>query len=322
MAVIETRGIEKAFGAVAALRGVTLSIDSGEIIGLLGPNGAGKTTLIRILTCYHYPTAGLAMIDGMDVTEDPLRIKRRIGYLPENAPVYHDMKVLEYLRFVSRARAIPADQRAHRIEVVCEQCSLGEVLFRPIHKLSKGFRQRVGLAQAMLHDPQILILDEPTNGLDPNQIIEIRSLIKTLGTQKTVILSTHVMQEVEALCNRVLIINEGALVAQGTTAEISRHLKGEQMLDITIRVDNECAPRALRDSLLQIAGVDNVHAVEKVSARRANGIIYTAELGMDAGGDDYPGGLIFAWAVEQGHELLSLAPSKLKLEDIFVRLTT
>ena len=318
--MIEVRGIEKHYGTVEALRGVSFSIDSGEIIGLLGPNGAGKTTLIRVLTCYHYPSAGLAMVNGSDVTESPVAVKQQIGYLPENAPIYQDMTVLEYLRFMGRARKLKAEYREERIKKVIGQCALKDVLFRPIHKLSKGFRQRVGLAQAILHDPPILILDEPTNGLDPNQIVEIRSLIQKLGKEKTVILSTHVMQEVEALCNRVLIINEGALVAHGTTAEISGQMKGEQSFEILLRVPDKIKEADIRKGVQKIPAVQSIHGIG-VQSVDGSGTIYKLDVGVHTDNDEHAGAHIFSWAADSGYALLALIPSKLKLEDIFVRLT-
>jgi ABC-2 type transport system ATP-binding protein len=228
--VIEARELSKSYGGVEAVRSVTFSAETGSVLGLLGPNGAGKTTIMKILTGYHFPSSGIALVDGVDVTEDPLGIKRRVGYLPESVPLYQDMTPSEYLDFAADARGLEGPARVHAKARAVEACGLGPVYARPVEQLSKGYRQRLGLAQAILHDPPILILDEPTTGLDPNQIIEIRSLIRELGTQKTVILSTHILQEVEAICSSVVILNEGRIVAQGEPGEIGEALKGEERI--------------------------------------------------------------------------------------------
>jgi ABC-2 type transport system ATP-binding protein len=222
--MIEAESLVKRYGRYTAVKGVSFRIDQGQVVGLLGPNGAGKTSIMRILTCYHFPTEGTARVDSHDVVGEPRRVRQSVGYLPENAPLYDDMKVREYLGFVADARGLGGALRRERMEMVTATCGLSEVFGREIRRLSKGYRQRVGLAQAIIHDPAVLVLDEPTSGLDPNQIVEIRSLIRSLGEKKTVILSTHILQEVEALCRRVLIMNAGRLVAQGTPDEIARGL--------------------------------------------------------------------------------------------------
>ncbi len=222
--MIEAASLSKRYGAFEAVKGVSFRIEAGQIVGLLGPNGAGKTSLMRILTCYHFPDGGQARVDGHDVASEPQEVRRAVGYLPENSPLYPDMKVREYLGFIAEVRDFGGELRRRRLEWVVETCGLSAVYTRYIRRLSRGFRQRVGLAQAMLHDPPVLVLDEPTSGLDPNQIVEIRALIRGLGERKTVLLSTHILQEVEAVCGRVLIMNAGRLVAQGTVAEIARGL--------------------------------------------------------------------------------------------------
>ncbi|MDR0291172.1 MAG: ATP-binding cassette domain-containing protein, partial [Treponema sp.] len=219
--MIEVRNLTKNYGKVEAVRNVSFSVDSDQVLGFLGPNGAGKTTIMKILTGYHFPSGGTALVDGIQVDEDPVEVKKRIGYLPENVPLYGDLTVDEYLAFVAEARLIPASGRNKAIDSCLEACGLSAYRGRKIETLSKGYRQRTGLAQAILHDPAILILDEPTNGLDPNQIIEIRSLIKELGRRKTVILSSHILQEIEAICSQIMIINEGKIAAQGTPEEIA-----------------------------------------------------------------------------------------------------
>ena len=215
---IEAVGLTKIYGNFAALRDASFTVPSGQVAAFLGPNGAGKSTTMKILTGYLTPTSGTARIAGMDVAADRIRAAERLGYLPENGPLYPEMTPLELLRFFGEARGMTPERLRERLDAVVEQCALGEVLEKPIHKLSKGFRQRVGMAQALLHEPDILIMDEPTSGLDPNQIRDVRALIRRLSETKTVLLSTHILQEVEAVCDRVILINEGRIVFDGTPA--------------------------------------------------------------------------------------------------------
>jgi ABC-2 type transport system ATP-binding protein len=222
--MIEAENLVKRYGPFEAVKGVSFRIDQGQVVGLLGPNGAGKTSIMRILTAYHFPTEGTARVASHDVVSQPRRVREAVGYLPENAPLYDDMKVREYLGFVADVRGLAGTRRRERTEMVVDTCGLSPVFGREIRRLSKGYRQRVGLAQAILHDPSVLVLDEPTSGLDPNQIVEIRALIRSLGEKKTVVLSTHILQEVEALCRSLLVMNAGRLVAQGTPDEIARGL--------------------------------------------------------------------------------------------------
>jgi ABC-2 type transport system ATP-binding protein len=220
--MIEVQNLSKSYGEIEALRGITTTIERGEVVGLLGPNGAGKTTAMKILVGYLLPTSGLARVAGIDVTEDPLAVQQRIGYLPENAPLYGDMLVQEYLSFIAAMRGLEPATGRRRIVHAAEQCAIGDVLTRAIGQLSKGYRQRVGLAATILHDPEILILDEPTTGLDPNQIVEIRELIQRMGQTKTVILSTHILPEVEASCSRAVILIDGRIRADGTLSALTR----------------------------------------------------------------------------------------------------
>ncbi|MFP4364550.1 MAG: ATP-binding cassette domain-containing protein, partial [Spirochaetia bacterium] len=245
------------------------------------------------------------------IYENPLEVKQLIGYLPENAPVYTDLNVTEYLQFIATARNIPSAQQKERMDEVIDECGLREVRHKEIDKLSKGYRQRVGLAQAIIHDPQILILDEPTTGLDPNQILEIRALIKKLGKEKTVILSTHILQEVEAVCNRVLILNDGEIVAKGTTEEIGRELKGELIMTLLVK------PKKADDLGSSLAELPVVKSVLETSALK-NGNV-SVRLSLES--DDEPGAQIFQWAVDKGHVLLSMIPERISLEDIFIKLT-
>jgi ABC-2 type transport system ATP-binding protein len=225
--MIEAASLAKRYGAFEAVKGVSFRIEAGQIAGLLGPNGAGKTSLMRILTCYHFPDGGRATVGGHDVAGQPHLVRRSVGYLPEGSPLYPDMKVREYLGFIARVRDLGGALRRQRLEWVVETCGLAAVYSRDIRRLSRGYKQRVGLAQAILHDPPVLVLDEPTSGLDPNQIVEIRALIRDLGRSKTVLLSTHILQEVEAICGRVLIMSAGRLAAQGTAKEIASGLDME-----------------------------------------------------------------------------------------------
>ncbi len=253
--MINVQNLVKHYGEVKAVDGISFTIRKGEVTGLLGPNGAGKTTTLRILTCYLQPTSGMVSIDDYLVDENPIEIKKRIGYLPESAPLYPDMMVYDFLQFIADIREI---NDAERITDVAIQCGITEVMHKNINELSKGYKQRVGLAQAILHDPEILILDEPTNGLDPNQIIEIRDLIKELGREKTVILSTHILQEVEATCSRVIIIDKGAIVADDLTSE----LKSAKGKDIRINIlAGGASFDQLQAALRTIPGINNVNHI-------------------------------------------------------------
>jgi len=249
--MIEVQQLTKRYGPVEALRGITTSIGRGEIVGLLGPNGAGKTTTMKILTGYILPTSGSATIAGWNVIDNPLEVQQRIGYLPENAPIYHDMLVQEYLLFTANIRGLaPRALRTRAAEVIAD-CRIGDVLTRPIGELSKGYRQRVGLAAAIVHDPDILILDEPTNGLDPNQIVEVRELIRRMGESKTIIISTHILPEVEATCGRAVILIDGRIRADGTLAELTK----SHTQVVTIAPPDAAIAR---EALEKIAGVTRV----------------------------------------------------------------
>jgi ABC-2 type transport system ATP-binding protein len=309
--VIEALGLSKSYGPVEAVRDVSFSVDTGEIVGLLGPNGAGKTTIMKMLTCYLFPTAGTARVAGFDVFEDPLDVKSAVGYLPENAPLYTDLTVAEYLDFIADARGLVGERKRERLQRVIGECGLESVIYRDIDDLSKGFRQRVGIAQAILHDPRILILDEPTAGLDPHQIVEIRELIRSLGREKTVILSTHILQEVEATCQRILILNEGRIVAQGTREEIERELRGEVLLDLTLRMSG-AAPAG--DELLKVEGVRKVVSEERTPR---DSVLIRLSLSPDGGAEER----IFDWAVARQAKILAMVPRRLSLEDIFIKLT-
>ncbi|OGX04157.1 MAG: hypothetical protein A3G87_08930 [Omnitrophica bacterium RIFCSPLOWO2_12_FULL_50_11] len=234
--MIEVKSLTMRYGNFVALSNVSFQAREREILGLLGPNGAGKTTAMRILTTYLYPTSGTAKIDNDDILENPLAVRRRIGYLPETAPLYPDMQTEEYLTFVACARGLNGSKLLERLRWVREACGIESIWKHSISEISKGFRQRVGLAQALIHDPKVLILDEPTTGLDPLQIIDIRKLIKELAKEKTIIFSTHILQEVEAIADRIVIINEGVVVSQGTQQELANEARarGETKEDLSL----------------------------------------------------------------------------------------
>jgi ABC-2 type transport system ATP-binding protein len=273
---------------------------------------------MKILTGYHFPSGGTALVDGIQVDENPVEVKKRIGYLPENVPLYGDLSVDEYLAFVAEARLIPSGGRKQAINACLESCGLAAYRSRKIDTLSKGYRQRAGLAQAILHDPAILILDEPTNGLDPNQIIEIRSLIKELGRRKTVILSSHILQEVEAICSQVLIINEGKIAAQGSPEEIAGTMKGGDTWELVLK---GAGPESIKERLARLGdGIGSVAAAALEDGTVTLSFFVpdadsTAEQGAPAGER------IFDWAVSGGLKILAMSRKKLSLEDIFVSLT-
>ncbi len=309
--MIEVESLRKSYGDFEAVRDVSFSVGDGRIVGLLGPNGAGKTSIMKVLTCYHRPSGGRAILNGIDAADDPVAVKAMVGYLPEGVPLYEDMTVGEYLAFIADARDIPPVERAEAMGKALASCGLKGMDDLRIGHLSKGYRQRVGLAQAIIHDPAILILDEPTTGLDPNQILEIRSLIRSLGARKTVILYTHILQEVEALCSEVLILNEGRIVAQGSAAKLAEDVKGEELLEASLR-------GALPASLKAFAGTIGGRAVE---AESLPGGITTIRFRLGAGKGEGAAEALFDWAVESGAKILELRRDKPTLEEIFVRLT-
>ncbi|MDR1956634.1 MAG: ATP-binding cassette domain-containing protein [Treponema sp.] len=314
--MIEVQGLTKRYGPVEAVRGVSFAVGTDQVLGFLGPNGAGKTTIMKILTGYHFPSAGTALVEGISVQEDPVAVKQRIGYLPESVPLYGDLTVDEYLSFIVCARLVPQNARKKAIQGSLAACGLEQVAGKRIETLSKGYKQRVGLAQAIIHDPPILILDEPTSGLDPNQIIEIRNLIKELGKRKTVILSTHILQEVEAVCSQVLIINEGRIAAQGKPEEIAGTLKGADTWELTLKGADEAGMREKIERLTR-AGEDL--SLGDLEAE-ASGVI-RLRFTLGSGGQGIDGERIFDWAVSEGLKILRMNRKKLSLEDIFVKLT-
>lgn len=298
---IKVSQLTKAYGTQQALKEVSFSIGKGEITGLLGPNGAGKSTLMKILSCFIPATSGEAWVDGLNTRESPLEIRKLLGYLPENNPLYPEMYIREYLGFIAGLYKLP--KVARRIDEVVEITGLTNEISKPIGKLSKGYRQRVGLAQALIHDPRVLILDEPTTGLDPNQIVEIREVIRKAGAQKTIILSTHIMQEVEAVCTRAIIINKGQIVADDSTANLSRLTRGR----ILILVEFDREPH--HDRLRKIPGLASV---KKTGQNKF-------EIESGAENDIRPA--IFQFAVNEGITVLSLHQEERSLEQVFQDIT-
>jgi gliding motility-associated transport system ATP-binding protein len=308
--LIEVEDLTKAYGPVTAVDHVSFTVNPGEILGFLGPNGAGKTTTMRILTGYIPATSGTARISGFDVFEDSLEVRRHIGYLPEAPPVYPDMTVSSYLDFVLRIKNIPAEKRRARLDDALEKTALGDKRNELIKRLSRGYKQRVGLAQALVHDPDVIILDEPTVGLDPKQIIEVRHLIKGLAGVHTIILSTHILPEVSMTCDRVVIINKGKIAAVDTPQNLTAQLKGGQK----VHVDVAAPEKPLTDLLSKIPGAKHV----EVSAHPGGHLTAIVE---SAPGQDIRS-QIAAKIVESGWPLYELHGASLSLEDIFLQLTT
>jgi ABC-2 type transport system ATP-binding protein len=310
--MIRVENLTKEYGSVRAVDKVTFNVRKGEVLGFLGPNGAGKSTTMKMLTCYLAPTGGTATVAGHDVYEQSLEVRRRLGYLPEDTPLYRDMTVLEYLEFAAAMRQMDPTKSPARIKEVGGRCGLSDVAGKLIGELSKGFRQRLGLAQAILHDPDILVLDEPTSGLDPNQIVEIRRLIKELGQEKTVILSTHILPEVQATCTRILIISGGKLVADDTPEALRAREKGSRYRVVV--ESNGIAQDAIRDKLASIGGVARCEKIATEAGAHA--------FALDGGGATDLRRHIFRAAVDNHWPLLELVRESVSLEEVFRNLTT
>ncbi len=304
--MIEALELTRRYGSVLAVDRVSFDVRPRQIVGLLGPNGAGKTTILKMLTGYHYPQAGSARIGEFDIVAEPVEAKRRLGYLPENAPAYGALTADEYLGFVCTARGLSRPARRRAMERVAGLCGISSVWRRPISELSKGFRQRVGLAQALVHDPEVVILDEPTSGLDPNQIREVRRIVDGLGQQKTVLLSTHILSEAEAVCDRVLILDDGRIVASGTSAQIASQLQSGTVVAVSF---NRPLQPDERRSLARVG---------ETIGEQPDGDVITVRLVL---GDDRDAGDVFDWAVEHGVRLKAVVPERESLEELFARLT-
>jgi ABC-2 type transport system ATP-binding protein len=309
--LIEVQDLTKSYGSVTAVDHVSFTVNKGEILGFLGPNGAGKTTTMRILTGYMPATSGTARVAGFDVFRESMEVRRRIGYLPENPPLYPDMTVETYLDFVARIKNVPAERRPARIDDALRKTNLEDRRSELIKRLSRGYKQRVGIAQALVHDPDVIILDEPTVGLDPKQIIEVRNLIKGLAGNHTIILSTHILPEVSMTCDRVVIINKGKIAAVDTPQNLTSQLKGGQK----IHIETEAPEKPLRDVLAQIPGASRVVIEPARAGSRQTVTVETAQ------GNDIRS-QVAAKIVEHGWPLYELHGVSLSLEDIFLELTT
>jgi ABC-2 type transport system ATP-binding protein len=313
--MIKVEGLTKRYARTVAVDNISFEIAKGQIVGFLGPNGAGKTTTMRVLTCFQPPSAGTANVAGFDVLKNPFEVKQRIGYLPETPPLYPEMEVVEYLTFVGRLKGIGKSELGKRIDEVSERCAIGDVRKKLLGKLSKGYRQRVGLAQAIIHNPDVLVLDEPTAGLDPKQIIETRELIKSLAGDHTIILSTHILPEVEQTCEQVIIIAKGKLVAIDSVTHLTSRLLGSEAVAVEVEPrDGAIDPMVVRQRLEQVPGVSRVLIKETRDRRHSfeveglQGRSVRAELARSV--------------VEAGWNLTELRPLALSLEEIFLQLTS
>src|SRR6202789_813793 len=312
--MITVKELTKRYARNTAVDHISFEVDKGQIVGFLGPNGAGKTTTMRMLTCFMPPTAGTATVAGFDVLEQPFEVKKRIGYLPETPPLYPEMSTSEYLEFVGKLKGLSGDELTKRIDFVLERCSVADVKDKLLGKLSKGYRQRVGLAQAIIHNPDVLILDEPTSGLDPKQINETRDLIKSLAGDHTIILSTHILPEVEQTCQSVLIINKGRLVAKDSVNNLQNRARGAEQLFIEVSGRNGDVDSAtVQRRLEQISGVTRVVFKEKQQNRAA--------FEIESHKDGLVRGDLARAIVESGWDLNELRPTAVSLEEIFLQLT-
>ena len=306
MAIV-VENLTKKYGEQKAVNDISFEVKTGEVVGFLGPNGAGKSTTMKMITCFMAPTSGEVSLDGLSIHKDPEAIKRKIGYLPENNPLYMDMPIVDYLRFTAEIQGVSKKEIPDRIGKMIDLCGLDREKHKSIHELSKGYRQRVGLAQAMIHDPEVLILDEPTSGLDPNQIVEIRKLIKELGKQKTVILSSHILSEVEATCDRILIINKGRIAADGTSNTLRQQAQGNELLTVSIEAENGEVEKALR----KLASVETVKPIEGKEGW----------FSVQSKPEESSRKAIFDLCVDKKWYLMEMTGIETRLEDVFRELT-
>lgn len=305
---ITVSGLTKVYGAQRAVDDISFEVKTGEVLGFLGPNGAGKSTTMKVITCFIPPTAGRVTLEGFDTQVQPREVRRRVGYLPENTPLYTDMPVIDYLELAATLQDLPKAEIPGRIRSMIDVCGLGPEKHKYIGELSKGYRQRVGLAQALIHDPPVLVLDEPTTGLDPNQIVEIRSLIKEVGQEKTVMLSSHILKEVEMTCDRILIINEGRLVADDSTEKLRRRFMGGERLFVRTKNGATAAVRQAFEAL---------PSVLSVAPAAENGGGWYLDAKPDAAAEED----VFRCCVERDWVLTELTPVESSLEDVFRELT-
>lgn len=306
--MIDVQSLTKIYGHLTAISDLTFSIDKGEVVGVLGANGAGKTTAMKILTCFMPPTSGNAFVNGLSIHDDSYAIRQMIGYLPENNPLYLDMTVSDYLDFIARIRNVAVLERAKKIKRVLELCQIGSVYYKPIDSLSKGFKQRVGLAQALIHEPEVLILDEPTVGLDPKQIIDIRKLIRELGKQATIIICSHILSEVAATCSKVFILKEGRIVISGTPEYLIHQVNQHNV----VYFETDSSFHDLEFLLSQLEGV--------ISFEKKD-ILADGYIGVEVTGDRDFRRDIFSLMVSNAYKIQELTMKKLSLEDVFIDLT-
>jgi ABC-2 type transport system ATP-binding protein len=312
--MITVKELTKRYARTIAVDQISFEVAKGQIVGFLGPNGAGKTTTMRMLTCFLPPSAGTATVAGFDVLEQPLEVKRRIGYLPETPPIYPEMETAEYLKFVGKLKGLSGADLQKRIDYVCGRCAISDVKAKLLGKLSKGYRQRVGLAQAIIHNPDVLILDEPTAGLDPKQINETRDLIKDLAGEHTIILSTHILPEVEQTCEQVIIINKGKLVATDSVRNLQARARGAESVVVEVAGRNGNLDTAIvQHKLEQVAGVSRVLCKQQVDSRALFEV--ESQKGRSVRGD------LARTVVECGWDLNELRPAAMSLEEIFLQLT-
>jgi ABC-2 type transport system ATP-binding protein len=312
--MITVKELTKRYARTIAVDQISFEVTKGQIVGFLGPNGAGKTTTMRMLTCFLPPSAGTANVAGFDVLEQPLEVKKHIGYLPETPPIYPEMETIEYLKFVGKLKGLKGADLQKRVDYVCDRCAVADVKKKLLGKLSKGYRQRVGLAQAIIHNPDVLILDEPTAGLDPKQINETRDLIKTLAGDHTIILSTHILPEVEQTCEQVIIINKGKLVATDSVRNLQARARGAESVLVEIgRRNGNLEVPIVQHKLEQVSGVSRVLCKQKVDSRALFEV--ESQKGQLVRGD------LARAVVESGWDLNELRPSAMSLEEIFLQLT-
>jgi ABC-2 type transport system ATP-binding protein len=308
--MIQVENLTKYYNQLCAVDQINFDIQKGEILGLLGPNGAGKTTTLRMLTGYLQPSSGSINIKGLSIDKHVLEIKKLLGYLPESAPLYHDMLVFDYLKYVAAIREIDSAQRLPRIRQLADLCGLNEVMGQPIGELSKGYKQRVGLAHAMMNDPEVLIFDEPTSGLDPNQIVEIRKIIKEIGKEKTIILSTHILSEAEATCDRIVIINQGQIVADGSTENLKQSLSSKNMMHLCLQ---NADFKTVEANLSALDGVESVTKIKETDSELDVGVT------CQSAGDLRPD--VYRKIKETDWILLDFHQETQTLENIFRELT-
>lgn len=320
--MIRAEGLSKRYDRTVAVDNVSFEVEKGEIVGFLGPNGAGKTSTMRMLTCYMPPSEGTAQVAGFDITDQPEEVKKRIGYLPESPPVYPEMTVTEYLDFVARLKGLRGNQVSQRLTYALERCAVVEVKDKLIQRLSKGYRQRVGLAQAIIHDPDVLILDEPTSGFDPKQINETRDLIRSLAGDHTIILSTHILSEVEAMCQKVMIINRGKLVATDTVTNLAQRMRGGDAVQLRIAGPGGLHIEAgsARQRLEAIPGVSRVSTAQQGPQHVLDFEVEVMQGGSASG--QQVRARVARSVVEAGWDLLELRGAAYSLEDVFLQLTS